>query len=240
MLKKLVFVCLVLALSVPGYAATMAYMGYGLAPSAWQASGFQTKTTNLPPSSGDTAYVNEGNGGPDGTIQQFAQTFAPTADFTLRGLAITIGGAAMNLTLALYDCGLDDGAWATPGSIDLTTQTKLWEQTVAFPGSTVEQIVAINFYNEAQDLYTGESYALVITESVTVQNTFLWYRSGGAAYNGGQMYRGTGTLDQINQIASWGSRQAGLAAYDTFVTIPEPATMALLGLGGLALLRRRK
>jgi hypothetical protein len=37
----------------------------------------------------------------------------------------------------------------------------------------------------------------------------------------------------------WGSG-AGLVRYDNIVVTPEPASMALLGLGGVALLRRRK
>jgi len=231
MLKKLALVSLVLALSMPAFADSVIWGG---STASWYDTPMIT-TTNLPPSSGDTAYSPEGNGGP--AQQQLAQTFTAASDFTLLAMAYAAGGAAQNgVKFSLYDIGLPLPK-ATGQTIDLTTKTLLWENTFDFPGSAAESIAYINL-STGVDVYTGESYALVITETTTAQNAFLWYRNGGTtgAYTGGQVWRGSSTLNVINDIGN--VREAGLAVYDH--NVPEPATMALLGLGGLALLRRRK
>ena len=47
---------------------------------------------------------------------------------------------------------------------------------------------------------------------------------------------GSGTFLQLNAFQAFAEK----TNYDLRKTIPEPATMSLLALGGLALLRRRK
>ena len=60
-----------------------------------------------------------------------------------------------------------------------------------------------------------------------------YYRTAGDTYGGGQNYR----VNNPGPPESWGGY--GDLAFKVYGDVPEPATIALLGLGALALLRKR-
>jgi hypothetical protein len=80
-------------------------------------------------------------------------------------------------------------------------------------------------------IQTGHQYILEIA-STTNPSGMIWFRNGatGANYTGGQAFR------QRSPLNGNAARDMTLAV----TVIPEPATIALLSLGGLALLRRKR
>jgi hypothetical protein len=94
-------------------------------------------------------------------------------------------------------------------------------------------------------LTASHVYALEIWTPVAYgQNGFQWYR-GAAIATDGQMMGSTNAVSSYSRntlaalgLAGGAPRTASLALYA--VTVPEPATMALVGLGAFGLLALRK
>jgi PEP-CTERM motif len=195
-----------------------------------------------------------------GTFSVLSETFTPTSGFTLGGFNILSGGGLGNVIgVHLFDVTLSltsnngtvlngSGATYPAGGTDLFGNGA----GLSFTISTTAEVQSVFTLNNGTTsdlvpLTAGHTYALEFwTPAVDTQNGFLWYRGSTADPGGEGMASGDSSAARVTLasagLAGAAPRTFADALYAATAT-PEPSTMALLALGGVAGafgLRRKK
>jgi hypothetical protein len=138
--------------------------------------------------------------------------------------SLAIGGAPNLLITSVVASNAFDWAYSTPGvgsTVAGMTTPDTWSGTFGHLGGTIYWDIELGDTLDAGEdvssfttptaTWNGTTLANVITGGLTTTPVTAWTMTGGAA------------SDTI-----------------TFVAVPEPATMSLLAIGGIALIRRRR
>jgi hypothetical protein len=227
---------------VASAAAVVSYYGYQLDMTKWRSTDFP-KTITLP----DTSTVAAPNNyyGADGwtSLNAFslpsyisAQSigvsgYVPGGYGLIDNPAYPVAGNVPQMPSSLL--------YQVPG-LGVETATPLFTFTAGSgaPASFLMGVAFGNLPSPSQDPYVGYSFRVAVGASTTAQIQLIgnnemidwvFFKIDGAAATDVISIYGTGGT----------SGYADLAAV-SFDTIPEPGTFALLGLGGLALLLRRR
>lgn len=175
-----------------------------------------------------------------------AQSFELSTSGTLQNMQLVLAGTVQTFNVELYDLGAypasgypATSATYTPGSQhDLLTAGDTFTYNGGAAGAQNVAELTFSGADASITLNAGELYALQLDPTATPDS--FWARDGVETVNG-QAYRmnqfSNGNMGALNGAL----RDFGLAV--TVAPVPEPASMALLGLGGVLgtfIVRRRR
>ena len=181
-----------------------------------------------------------------GEFEVFGQSLAPTASLLSSGATVTGTAplAGTNAALANLTDGSIDGDWGRPDDGGNGAGMYHSNEKAAFVQvdlGSVQSIEYVNLFDRVDYNTTRTALVEILAgDGVTVLDSTALDLSGmadfdhvwtlGSAVNGQYVKVTNTTVDE------WFS----LSEIEVFGVVPEPATMALLGLGSLVLIRRKK
>jgi PEP-CTERM motif len=217
--------------------------------------------TSIPNSGLSGATTGQSDPTITGSYGLMAETFTPSSSFTLGSFAMLM--AVNNPTIPTYTINLYNLGPAGTVSVSSSTASYnpyasspasislAFSDTVTFGGSSGGEVQGTFTLPTADQvtLLANEEYALeILTPTNNGASGVTWYRAT-PADPGGQMFSGGDGLNSAgngvrntlagNSQAGGAPRTGALALY----TVPEPGTLALMGLGGflsMLAIRRRK
>ena len=183
--------------------------------------------------------------GPEGSF-----TFGQDDAVSL-GQTITVGAASIDVTKILLTYEIDTGKDTADTSTASTLTMHIFEVADSYAASIIAPtttLLTTTFdapyvggtdstliidLDSTLTLAADTSYAVWFDTSGTYGNRWEWFRSSSNSPGGGDEYAG-GAFYDGGDIKTGGARDASLTL------VPEPATMSLLAIGGIALLKRKR
>ena len=230
---------------------------------AWNGS---PSYVSIPNASLSSASTGQGDATITGTYGLMAETFTPTSAFTLGSVNMLMGVNNITnptYTINLYDLGPAGTVSASSSTASYNPYTPspasialVFSDTVTFAAATSGEVQG-TFTLPAADqasLLANEEYAFeILTPTADGSAGVTWFRNGGSpADPGGQMFSSGDGLNSAsagarNTLAgngqAGGAPRIGALALYPVAAVPEPASLALLGLAAPALVwtaRRRR
>ncbi|MBS1701978.1 MAG: PEP-CTERM sorting domain-containing protein [Armatimonadetes bacterium] len=166
----------------------------------------------------------QANGWIVATWQYMSRPFSVTGSYTLDSIELPLGN--FNDNTGVYDVSICADNAGVPGTV---------LESFAVNVTTGNGVVSSYLLNSALNplLTTGTYYVTATTTDANLNGGWGW---NNANNTGDQQFStdGGGTWNNFN------STDVAVRVMGTSTTVPEPASMAVLGLGALALVRRRR
>ena len=200
-------------------------------PAAW-ASGVMTTNPQLPPDTGEYRW-------PDGTGGQYVGPglYVGVTDFTWKPLAATTVRMADGLDeredfdstfTAMVDIGVGPMSVSVDGPVTVIVLNKVGNTTGTFDAEIVSMSLSGDVPG-AGTVMLRESPNRNSTGKTTITDL------------GGGLYHIDSFFDVFTELSvDGGANWIASSGQSRMVLVPEPATLALLALGGLVLVRRRR